>query len=110
VYMDGGGAGLAGRRVEIVGFRVGATAPEKPVTAGKPSATVGRARRTVRIHENREARDCVVTTRAEIASSGGMAGPLLAEDETATIYIPPGWQAKADDSGNLILIHTAEAK
>jgi N-methylhydantoinase A len=110
VYMDGGGAGLAGRRVEIVGFRVGATAPEKPVSAGRPSASASRALRSVRIHENREVRECSVTTRAGIAAAGGMAGPLLAEDETATIYIPPGWQATADDSGNLILIHTGDTK
>lgn len=103
VYMDSGGAGLGGKRIEIVGFRVGATAPEKPVLAGRPAAEAARAGKRIRIHENREARDCAVTTRLQVEAAGGMAGPLLVEDETATIYVPPGWQAAGDASGNLIL-------
>ena len=103
VYMDGGGAGSAGKRVEVVGFRVGATAPEKPVLPGKLSAQAARPARRIRIHENREARDCVVTVRSQVEAAGGMAGPLLVEDETATIYVPPDWRADGDNAGNLIL-------
>ena len=47
------------------------------------------AARTVQIHENREARSCTVLTRAAIRAQGGAAGPLLVEDDTATIYVPP---------------------
>ena len=28
---------------------------------------------------------------------------LLVEDETATIYVPPGWSAVEDETGNLVL-------
>ena len=108
VYMDSGGAGLGGKRIEIVGFRVGATAPEKPVLAGRPAAEAARALKRIRIHESREARDCTVTTRLQVEAAGGMAGPLLVEDETATIYVPPGWRAAGDTSGNLILKRNGE--
>jgi N-methylhydantoinase A/oxoprolinase/acetone carboxylase beta subunit len=55
------------------------------------------------IHENREQRDCTVCTRADLDHDGGMPGPLLVEDETATIYVPPGWRAANDAAGNLIV-------
>ena len=108
VYMDGGGAGLAGKNIEVVGFRVGATALEEPVLPGKPPAQGARIARRLRIHENREARDCALTTRPQIEAAGRMSGPLLVEDETATIYVPPGWLANCDNTGNLILQRAAE--
>jgi len=57
----------------------------------------------VRMTENREVRDCVVTTRPALDAVGAADGPLLVEDETATIYVPPGWTATCDAAGNLIL-------
>ena len=99
VYMDSGGAGLGGKRVEIVGFRAGASSPTPPVVPPAPKGGTGAASRT-RIHEGREARDCAVATRAGLPA--GSPGPLLVEDETATIYIPPGWRVSADAFGNLI--------
>ena len=110
VYMDSGGAGLAGKNIEVVGFRVGATALEASVLPGKPPAQAVRPNRRLRIHENRAARDCALTSRPQIEAAGGMAGPLLVEDETATIYVPPDWQAHCDDSGNLILQRAGEKK
>jgi hypothetical protein len=53
------------------------------------------------IHENRERRDCTVCERANLAKPA--AGPLLVLDETATLYVPPGWRAVNDDAGNLIM-------
>lgn len=103
IYMQGGGAGLAGRNVEFVGFRAGAAASEHcplpPRAEGGPSRDV--PVRTVR--ENRADRDCAVLTRPAIRRRGGARGPLLVEDETATIYVPPGWHAAEDAAGNLIL-------
>jgi N-methylhydantoinase A len=108
VYMDSGGAGLAGKNIEVVGFRVGATALEATLSPGKPAAQAARPDRRLRILENRESRDCALTSRPRIEAAGNMAGPLLVEDETATIYVPPGWQATCDHSGNLILSRTGE--
>jgi N-methylhydantoinase A len=109
VYMDGGGAGLAGKGIEVVGLRVGATAPEVAILPPKAPPRAGRVDRQVTLHENRAARTCAVTTRAAIDAAGGMAGPLLVEDDTATIYVPPGWSALGDASGNLILQRTGES-
>lgn len=106
VYMASSGAGLAGKSVEIVGFRVGATAPEAVVLPGKPAAGSAHALRRIAIHENRAPRDCTLATRPQVEAAGGMAGPLLVEDETATIYVPPGWHAVNDASGNLIVTRT----
>ena len=108
VYMDGGGAGLAGKSIEIVGFRVGATAPEALVLPGKAATGTAQSTRRVPIHEHRTARDCVVTTRAQVEAVAGMDGPLLVEDETATIYVPPGWRAVGDATGNLIVTRTGD--
>jgi N-methylhydantoinase A len=103
VYMQSGGAGLASRRIEIVGFRAGATAAEECVLPPKIASVSTSVQRSTPIHENRERRDCAVRTRGEIDAAKGAEGPLLVEDETATIYVPPGWRAQCDDAGNLIL-------
>ncbi|MBK9605317.1 MAG: hydantoinase/oxoprolinase family protein [Betaproteobacteria bacterium] len=111
VYMQGG---VTGKKIEIVGFRAGATAPEQVVLPPKSAGAAPRPVRMQPIHENREARECTVATRGAIGSlrSGqvdvaggvaGMDGPLLVEDETSTIYVPPGWRAVDDPAGNLIL-------
>jgi len=102
VYFHGGGAGIAGKRIEIVGFRIGASVPETCVLPGRVPAPA-RDVRTGTIHENRERRECTVCSRAHLASRDGLPGPLLVEDETATVYVPPGWRARNDAAGNLIV-------
>ena len=106
MYMHSDGAGLAGKKVEIVGFRAGSTAAEKCALPPRSAAGADRPVRRTPIHENREARDCAVMTRALVRAQGEVAGPLLVEDETATIYVPPGWRAIEDAAGNLILRFT----
>jgi len=99
---------LGGKRIEVVGFRVGATAPEEPLLSPNPPAQAAPAGKRIRIHENREVRDCAVAIRPQVEAAGGMAGPLLVEDETSTIFVPPGWQAASDGAGNLILNRAGE--
>ena len=108
VYLQSGGSGLTSRKVEIVGFRAGATAAERCPLPPRSTAGAERPARTVRIHENREPRSCQVLTRAAIRAQGGSVGPLLVQDETATIYVPPHWHAAEDEAGNLILTHAKE--
>jgi len=103
VYMQSGGSGLTSRKVEIVGFRASGTAPEECPLPPRSTAGADRVARTVPIHEGREVRACEVLTRAAIRAHGGAAGPLLVEDDTATIYVPPQWHATEDATGNLIL-------
>ncbi len=103
VYMDSGGAGLAGKRVEIVGFRAGATAPEQTTLPQGRAAAREAKSGSVRIHENRQSFDCALASRAGLAATGGIAGPALMEDGTSTLYIPAGWRATGDAAGNLLL-------
>jgi len=105
VYFHAGGAGLGGKRVEIVGFRMGASVAERCVLPGK-TAAARRSTRKIAIHENREKRDCTVCHRAHLTAP--LEGPLLVEDETATIYVPPGWSAVNDAAGNLIVKRTKD--
>jgi N-methylhydantoinase A len=101
VYFSRGGA--AGKPLEIVGFRLGASAPElSELPRGLPTpdgAPMGQAE----VYESRERLACTVATRAQLSAHGELAGPLLVEDETATIYVPRGWRARNDAAGNLLL-------
>ena len=36
-------------------------------------------------------------------STDGDAGPLLIDDGLATVYVPPGWTASLDTSGNIVI-------
>ena len=36
-------------------------------------------------------------------STEGDAGPLLIDDGLATVYVPPGWTASLDTSGNIVI-------
>ena len=35
--------------------------------------------------------------------TGKLQGPILVEDGTSTIYVPPGWQVRRDRADSLIL-------
>jgi N-methylhydantoinase A len=105
VYFHSGGAGLGGKRVEIVGFRMGAAVPEKCVLPGKvPHA--GHVQRKQPVFENKEIRSCTICHRSDLER--GVQGPLLVEDDTSTIYVPPGWRAVNDAAGNLIITRSKE--
>ena len=106
VYMQSGGSGLTSRKVEIVGFRASATAAEEcPLPPRSTARRRPRSRARCRSTSIASSRSCTVLTRAAIRAQGGAAGPLLVEDDTATIYVPPQWHATEDATGNLILEH-----
>ncbi len=106
MYLHSAGAGLAGKKVEIVGFRAGVTAAEHCPLPPRAAADGGRPVREVRVHEDRATRNCTVMTRVAIRARGSVPGPLLVDDETSTLYVPPGWHAVEDAAGNLVLRHT----
>lgn len=108
IYFHDGGAGLAGKRVEIVGFRLGASVPERTTLPTSPPAKASAVRRR-ELFEQRERRTCTLLSRAQFDRGEGRPGPLLIEDETSTIYVPPGWRAHADGTGNLILHRIQDA-
>ncbi|MCY3672949.1 MAG: hydantoinase/oxoprolinase family protein, partial [Alphaproteobacteria bacterium] len=92
-----------GDPVEVVSFRVGVRAPPPPMPSmGRAPANGRAAPRSARLTERSEALEAGLLARAELGPDA-MAGPLLIDDGSATIYAPPGWTAAADGHGNAIL-------
>ncbi len=87
---------------EIVSFRIGALAPPSELPALLEDDTVNHDA-DARIFDNGEWRDCALTGRAGIRTTGGLSGPALIEDATSTAYIPAGWHATVDSHDNLII-------
>lgn len=96
------------RPVEIVSYRVGlhvphGTVPSLAEIAGPP-LMVEEAPAT--IFDGGKQRDARRMARAAIGAAP-IAGALALEDLTATVYVPEGWTAATDLSGNLILRRAA---
>ncbi len=92
-----------GDPVEVVSFRVGVRAPPPPMPAMGRAPAHGRAApRAAALTERGQALEAGLLARAELGPDA-MAGPLLIDDGSATIYAPPGWTAAADGHGNAIL-------
>ena len=96
-----------GDPVEVVSFRVGVRAPPPPMPAmGRARAGGTAARGKARLTERGEALEADLLARAALGPAA-MGGPLLIDDGSATIYVPPGWTAAADARGNAILAKEA---
>jgi len=91
--------------VEIVSFRIGARAKTDTFPFqddGVPAANMDPDIRDFEIVEGGNAKKCKLLTRPEVTGLG-VAGPLLIEDGTSTIYVPPAWKARRDSANCLIL-------
>ncbi len=92
-----------GDPVEVVSFRVGVRAPPPPMPSmGRAPANGRAAPRSAALTERGEALEAGLLARAELGPDA-VAGPLLIDDGSATVYAPPGWTAAADGHGNAIL-------
>ena len=92
-----------GDPVEVVSFRVGVKAPPPPMTAGRPPRADGAAeRRGTALTERGETLVSGLLARADLGSAAA-GGPLLVDDGSATVYVPPGWAAARDGHDNVIL-------
>jgi len=103
VYFHAGGGGLASKRIEVVGFRIGASAPEAEFNLPLPPAASERPRVRKPVFVDKQAHDCWVVGRPQIDAHAGLAGPALIEDTTSTIFVPAGWHARHDGVGNLVI-------
>ena len=89
--------------VEIVSVRLGARTPPPPMpglvteTAHQPTAA-----REISLLDQGVRLVCRVLPRRQVQAAA-MAGPLLVEDGTSTIYVPAGWTAATDAHGNVVL-------
>jgi len=94
-----------GNPVEIVSFRVGARA-----SSGDLLAMGERAERAagpasgarITIVEGGVRRDCGLMARQDVPERP-VSGPILIEDPTSTIYVPPAWAVRRDAAAALIL-------
>ena len=92
------------RPVEVVSYRLGlhvphGTVPSLAEIAGPPLMV---AEAATTIFDGGQARPARRMARAAIGADP-VAGPLALEDMTATVYVPQGWTAATEASGNLIL-------
>ena len=93
-----------GDPVEIVSFRIGASADSEtfPSYQHSDETNVTGQERSIEIMEGGERRDCLLIARSGIGDKSRQ-GPILIEDETATVYVPPDWQVRRDAGNALIL-------
>ncbi|WP_433254913.1 hydantoinase/oxoprolinase family protein [Streptosporangium sp. CA-135522] len=95
---------------EVVSYRVRLTQavrrpPAEPVGTGSASPRARTARRAAYFPEAGGYVPVPVLTRASVAA-GGLTGPAIVEDAESTIVVPPGWAARLDGSGAVILTGT----
>lgn len=101
-YFHAGG--VSSKQVEIVGFQVCATAAtDNRAQLPHPARAAARAADALTIHEGGVRRDCAGLTMDALADSALHEGPALVRDAISTIYVPPGWNVRAEPSGNLLL-------
>ena len=67
-----------------------------------PEAASERTERRARLVERGEVLDAALLPRQALTLSA-LSGPLLIEDGSSTIYVPPNWSARLDETGNVIL-------
>ena len=92
-----------GDPVEVVSFRVGVRAPPPPMPAMRgPRANGAAGRRSAVLTERGEALEAGLLVRAELGPDP-VCGPLLIDDGSATVYVPPGWTATRDGNDNAVL-------
>ncbi len=93
-----------GDPVEIVSFRIGASAAAEvfPVFQQLDGTDPAQPARGIEIMEGGARRECLLLSRGGV-SEAPKQGPLLIEDETATVYVPPGWRVHRDAGDALIL-------
>ena len=92
-----------GDPVEVVSFRVGVKVPPPSMPAmRRPQANGAAERRRAVLTERGETFDAGLLARADL-SPAAVDGPLLIDDGSATVYVPPGWTAARDENDNAVL-------
>jgi N-methylhydantoinase A len=102
------GHATPGAPVEIVALRVAALGLLPGRVAGfEPSAATGYEPETRRVIFDGVAQDATILRRGLLPVGASFAGPAVIDEETATTVVPPGWQGRVDQLGNLILTPAA---
>jgi N-methylhydantoinase A len=90
-------------RAEIVSFRVGAAASAGAIPPLAEPSGAPAAEGLVTVFERGAEAPCRLLTRPAFPRGEPLAGPVLVDDATATIYIPRGWHGTRDQHDNLVL-------
>lgn len=87
--------------VEVINVRLGLRAPAAglPMTVAAAAKPAGTAR--VRVHGLRV--PVPVHERAALGGGRALAGPGIVVEPGATVWLAPGWRARVDRAGNLLL-------
>jgi N-methylhydantoinase A len=98
------GHATPGAPVEIVTLRVAALGLLPGQIAGfEPAAESSDQHETRPVIFNGETHDAAILRRGLLPVGAAFTGPAVIEEETATTVLPPGWQGRVDDLGNLVL-------
>jgi N-methylhydantoinase A len=98
-----------GEPVEIVSVRLSAIGAIPALTIQDATAPAGcdavKSRRRMWFRETGSA-DATVFDRARMAAGQRVTGPAVIESLESTILVPPGWEAKMNDEGFVLLTRT----
>lgn len=90
-------------RAEVVSFRLGASVPPDAVPSLNEGSSFSVTQAEVEIFDAGQARSCTVIGRPALRAGEARSGPLLIEDETATVFVPHGWRARLDTRDNIVM-------
>ncbi len=96
-----GDAGLS--NAEIVSFRLGASTPQAQVPPLTYTGDGHKERRMAPVFDRGVWQDYALMTRGDFDLANKVSGPLLVEDENATVFVPTGWTTIRDQYDNLII-------
>ena len=99
----------AGRSVELVNFRLIGEASVRipdPIPVGERSGDTAEAAGTRPVFLRDAFADCPVFRRAALGAGARLAGPLIVEEMSATLFVPPGWRLAGGTCGELLLTRT----
>jgi len=102
IYRHGGV--IAGRAAEIVSYRLGlhVSPGTIPSLAGIGADAAPLLHADVEVFDRGQSQCARRLSRAALGTAA-WSGPAIIEDLTATTFVPVGWSAAADSTGNLLL-------
>jgi N-methylhydantoinase A len=102
-YRTRYGHSTPGAPVEFVNLRVAALGElERRVIGFRPPAEGGHEEVRGVVFEG-ERVPAKIFRRDRLPTGSGVSGPAVVEEETSTTVIPPGWRARVDELGNMII-------
>lgn len=96
----------AGRSVELVNFRLIGEASVRvpdPGPVGERFGDAAEAAGTRPVFVRDAFADCPVFRRAALGAGARLVGPLIVEEMSATLFVPPGWRLAGGTRGELLL-------